>query len=149
MAQDPLRDLDKRLEAFATDLERAAGANLEARVADARSFQAEGRFDVVVSIGLLMFFDCAAARALLERWQDWVRPGGVMAVNVMVEGSTYLDMFDPSGHCLWKPADLDAAFAGWEIRRADDDEFPAPQATVKRFRTLIAVKSAPCAAPPR
>ena len=47
------------------------------------------------------------------------------------------------------PADLDAAFACWEIRRADDDDVPAPQAPLNRFRTLIAVKSAPCAAPPR
>ena len=35
---------------------------------------------------------------------------------------------------------LDAAFAGWDVVHAADDEFPAPRATVKRFRTLIARK---------
>jgi len=121
---------------------RAAHAPVEAAVADARAFDTPRRFDGVVCIGLLMFFDCDTARALLRRWQGWVREGGVMAVNVLVEGTTYLDMFDPSGHCLWKPADLDAAFAGWEVLHAAADEFPAPGATLKRFRTLIARKRA-------
>ena len=121
---------------------RALGANVDASIADARTFETARRFDAVVSIGLLMFFDCATARSLLGRWQEWVRPGGIMAVNVLVEGTTYLDMFDPSGHCLWKPGDLDAAFAGWEPLYAADEEFPAPGRTTKRFRTLIARKSA-------
>ena len=96
----------------------ADGAAVRAVLADARAFRAERRFDAVVSVGLLMFFDCATARALAERWRAWVEPGGIMAVNVLVEGTTYLDMFDPSGHCLWKPADLDAVFAGWDLVHA-------------------------------
>lgn len=122
----------------------AAGLAVDASIADARTFETDRRFDAVVSIGLLMFFDCATARALVRRWQGWVRPGGVMAVNVLVEGTTYLDMFDPSGHCLWKPADLDAAFEGWDMRYDKTEEFPAPNASLKRFRTLIARK---CGAP--
>lgn len=122
---------------------RVAGARVEARIADARAFETERRFDAVVSIGLLMFFDCDTARRLLRRWQGWVEPGGVMAVNVLLEGTTFLDMFEAAGHCLWKPADLDAAFAGWSLRHAATEEFPAPRSTVKRFRTLIAGKPAP------
>ena len=118
----------------------AAGLAVDASIADARTFETDRRFDAVVSIGLLMFFDCATARALVRRWQGWVRPGGVMAVNVLVEGTTYLDMFDPSGHCLWKPADLDAAFEGWDMRYDKTEEFPAPNSSLKRFRTLIARK---------
>ena len=119
---------------------RAQGAPLRALVADAREFDPRRSFDAVVSIGLLMFFDCATARSLLRRWQAWVRPGGLMAVNVLVEGTTYLDMFDPSGHCLWKPDDLDREFAAWETLAVADDEFPAPHGSLKRFRTLIARK---------
>jgi tellurite methyltransferase len=116
---------------------------VDACIADARTFETDRRFDAVVSIGLLMFFDCPTARALVRRWQGWVRPEGVMAVNVLVEGTTYLDMFDPSGHCLWSPADLDAACAGWDVRHDKSEEFPAPHGALKRFRTLIARKSAP------
>lgn len=117
-----------------------AAAPVRAIVADAREFDAPCSFDAVVSIGLLMFFDCPTARVLLRRWQRWVRPGGVMALNVLVEGTTFLDMFDASGHCLWKPEELDREFAGWEVLAAADEEFAAPRGTVKRFRTLIARK---------
>ncbi len=124
---------------------RAAGLAVDASIADARTFETDRRFDAVVSIGLLMFFDCDTARALVRRWQGWVRPGGAMAVNVLVEGTTYMDMFDPAGHCLWKPADLDAAFAGWDLFYDKTEEFPAPNSSLKRFRTLIARK---CGLPP-
>ena len=138
-------------EVFALDASRAGIDSLAARargddvpvqatVADAREFEPGATFDAVVSIGLLMFFDCRTAHALLGRWQGWVEPGGVMAVNVLVEGTTYLDMFEPAGHCLWAPADVDAAFAGWEVLAAADDEFSASRGTLKRFRTLIARK---------
>lgn len=120
---------------------RAGGASVEARLADARDFRAEGAFDAVVSIGLLMFVDCGTARALLARWQSWVRPGGIMAVNVLVAGTTFLEMFDPASHCLWTPGELDAAFAGWIPLHAATEDFPAPGGTLKRFRTLIARKS--------
>ncbi len=122
--------------------ERAAraSARLEAILADARTFEPGREFDAVVSIGLLMFMDCGTARRLLQRWKRWVRTGGIMAVNVLVEGTTYLDMFDPADHCLWEPRELDAAFAAWDVRHVQDDEFPAPDGTVKRFRTLIAAR---------
>lgn len=119
---------------------RAAGLPVNATIEDARTFETDRRFDAVVSIGLLMFFDCDTARSLVRRWQAWVRPGGVMAVNVLVEGTTYLDMFDPSGHCLWKPDELEAAFRDWHLAFVSDEEFAAPHGTVKRFRTLIARK---------
>lgn len=119
---------------------REAHAQVRPVLADAREFEAARDYDALVSIGLLMFFDCPTARALLRRWQGWVRPGGVMAVNVLVEGTTFLDMFDPSGHCLWKPQDLDREFTAWETLAVADDEFPAPHGSLKRFRTLIARK---------
>ena len=46
----------------------------------------QGQFDAIVSIGLLMFFDCATARRVLADVRAHVRPGGVAVVNVLVEG---------------------------------------------------------------
>lgn len=117
---------------------REAQAQVRPVLADAREFEAARDYDALVSIGLLMFFDCPTARSLVRRWQGWVRPGGVMAVNVLLEGTTFLDMFDPSGHCLWNPEELREAFAGWHLIEVCDEDFPAPRSTVKRFRTLIA-----------
>jgi hypothetical protein len=49
-------------------------------------------------------------------------------------------MFDPAGHCLWKPGELEVAFADWDLESVSDDEYPAPHGSLKRFRTLIARK---------
>jgi len=49
----------------------------------------------IVAIGLLMFFGQARALAMLADHQAWVRPGGIAIVNVLVEGTTYMDMFTP------------------------------------------------------
>jgi tellurite methyltransferase len=113
---------------------------LEAHCADLRSHVPSGAYDTVVCIGLLMFFDCATADAKLQRLQACVRPGGVAIVNVLVEGTTYLDMFDGTGHCLWPADELRRRFAGWEILRDDRQEFAAPGGTRKCFATVIAVK---------
>lgn len=116
---------------------------LEAHCADLRSHVPSGAYDTVVCIGLLMFFDCATAAAKLERLQACVRPGGVAIVNVLVEGTTFLEMFDASGHCLWPAGELRRRFAGWDILRDDRQEFPAPGNTRKCFATLIAAKPGP------
>src|SRR5690606_32546271 len=99
-----------------------------------------GEFDAIACIGLLMFFDCASAARVLSNLQDCVRPGGVAIVNVLVEGTTYLDMFEPSGHCLFDRDELDARFAGWRIVDSRIDEFAAPGNQVKVFSTVVAVK---------
>jgi len=111
---------------------------LEAHCADLRHYVPAGRYDCVVSIGLLMFFACPDARGLLARLCDAVRPGGIAAVNVLIEGTTYLDMFDPAAYCLFGRDELSEAFAGWEIRLSNHEDFPAPGGTLKRFHTLIA-----------
>ena len=56
-------------------------------------------------------------------------------INVLVEGTSYLDMFDPSAHCLFGRGDLPRRFEGWEILRGERQEFPAPHGTVKSFGT--------------
>lgn len=131
-------------------LREAAGAArlpVEAAEADLRGAPIDGDFDTVVSIGLLMFFDCPTAFAKLQELQAHLRPGGVAVVNVLEEGTTYLDMFDPEGHCLFSPGEMERRFAGWEILSAAHEDFPAPGGQVKRFATLIAKKPAKAAHP--
>lgn len=116
---------------------------IEAIEADLREFAIGEDFDAVVCIGLLMFFDCPTALMQLESLQAHVRPGGVAIVNVLVEGTTYLDMFDPTGHCLFGRDELERRFGGWEILRSESRDFPAPNRQVKSFVTVIARKPAP------
>lgn len=111
---------------------------IEAVEADLRDHRLQESFDAVVSIGLLMFFDCPTAFAQLAQLQSRVKPGGIAAINVLVEGTTYLEMFDPAGHCLFARDELPRRFAGWEVLRLDRQDFPAPGARVKSFVTLIA-----------
>ncbi|HEY8048191.1 MAG TPA: class I SAM-dependent methyltransferase [Ramlibacter sp.] len=113
---------------------------IDAQECDLRTYVLREQFDCVVCIGLLMFFDCEAALAQLRSLQDHVRPGGVAVVNVLVEGTTYHAMFDPSGYCLFAPQQLEERFAGWNISACAQDNFPAPGNTMKCFSTVIARK---------
>lgn len=122
---------------------QAEGLDIDAREVDLRDFEPEGQFDAIVCIGLLMFVDCARASGVLARLQDHVRPGGVAIVNVLVEGTTYLDMFDASGYCLFGRNELDARFAGWQAIESRIQAFPAPGGLEKVFSTVIARKSLP------
>lgn len=116
----------------------AEGASVFASLADLRDFTLTREYDCVVSIGLLMFFNCPTAFRVLSDLQAHVRPGGVAVINVLVEGTTYLEMFDPSDHCLFAPSELQRRFAGWTIERLEFGDFEAPQNTLKRFCTVIA-----------
>ena len=79
---------------------------------------------------------------MLAELQQHVRPGGIAAVNVLIEGTTYLDMFEPTEHCLFGAADLLQCFDGWDIVQNELSTFEAPSNTVKRFATVIARKPA-------
>jgi len=111
--------------------------------ADLRNHEAAGEFDIVVCIGLLMFFDCPTAYRELDNLQSHVRPGGLAIVNVLTEGTTYMGMFSPEGHCLFKPDDVRRRFDGWEVISLLRQEFPAPGNTRKVFATVIARKPTP------
>lgn len=122
------------------DLTRRASAEalpVHTVLADAARYQPGRRFDTVVCIGLLMFLDCGTAGTVLERLAEAVLPGGVLVVNVLVRGTTYMEMFDPAAHCLFEPGAIDARFAGWPLLAAEDAQFDAPGGTRKVFRTLV------------
>ena len=125
--------------------QRAAAESLpvEAIEADLRHHRIGEDFDCVVSIGLLMFFDCATAFENLSMLQARVRPGGIAVVNVLVEGTSYLDMFQSGHYCLFARNELEGRFAGWTIIHSEFRDFDAPGQTIKSFATVIARKPCP------
>jgi len=123
-----------------TDLASREQLSIQAQQADLRNYILDAEFDAVASIGLLMFFDCATARRQLAQLKSRVRPGGIAIINVLIEGTTYVDMFDPLGYCLFSRTELGESFAGWEVLMESFEEFPAPAGTLKSFVTLVARK---------
>ncbi len=123
------------------DLTRRAakqGLSITARQADLRNFTLEGQFDSVIVIGLLMFFAKRDALQALARLKELTKPGGIAAVNTLIDGTTYLDFFEPGEHCLFGENELPNAFVGWRLEYLNFESFPAPNRTVKRFCTLVA-----------
>lgn len=114
------------------------GLALEVALADLRTTRLAEQFDTVVSIGLLMFFDCPTALAQLAHLKSLVRTDGVIVINVLTEGTTFLDMFSPEGHCLLGADDLAEHFSDWRILARQRSIYPAPGNTEKAFVTVIA-----------
>lgn len=110
-----------------------------ARCADLGGYVPDGQYDCVVAIGLHMFFPCEVARRQLERALQAVRPGGTVIVNLLIEGTTYMEMFDTGrGYCLLREDELPSMLEGWDMLDDRIEQFDAPAGTVKRFRTSIA-----------
>lgn len=117
---------------------RAGALAIDARVADLSDYVPEDRFDTVVAIGLFMFFPCPVARRQLARAIEAVRPGGTLIVNLLIEGTTFMGMFDEkAGYCLFGEEELPQALAGWQVLEDSVEQFPVPDG-IKRFRTMIA-----------
>jgi tellurite methyltransferase len=136
VALDASRSAIEHLKQRALD----AALPVEAIEADLRNHEVGGEFDCVVSIGLLMFFDCPTALRVLAMLQGRVRPGGIAAVNVLVEGTTWLDMLQPDQYCLLARNEMEKRFAGWNILHSEFRDFDAPRQLTKSFVTLIAQK---------
>jgi len=111
-----------------------------AQEADLGHWTIDREYDAIVAVGLLMFFPRARAEALLADIVAHVRPGGVVALNVLTEGTTFLGMFEPGHYHLFAPGALKAALPGWEVLAESVDRFPAPGDTAKVFDTVIARK---------
>lgn len=111
--------------------------------ADLGSYEILENYDTVVSIGLLMFFSRDKAQALLGALQDHVKEGGCGIVNVLIEGTTYLDMFLDGHYTLFGREELEQSFAGWKILLSRHDTFDAPGGKSKVFSTVIARKPFP------
>jgi tellurite methyltransferase len=121
------------------DVERE-GLSVRGIQADIENWTIDDSYDTIVVIGLLMFFRRETALKLLTAIQDHAKPGGRAIVNVLIEGTTYLGMFDPDNHCLFRRNELEERFDGWTILESCYQTFPAPEATRKDFSTIIAEK---------
>ena len=108
--------------------------------ADIENWTIDESYDTIVVIGLLMFFRRETALKLLTAVQEHVKPEGRAIVNVLIEGTTYLGMFDPDNYCLFRRNELDERFDGWNILDSRYHTFPAPEDTRKDFSTIIAEK---------
>ena len=87
-----------------------------------------------------MFFDCDTAFRQLHSLQSHLRAGGIAVINVLVEGTTYIGMFDPQDHCLFSRDEMHARFQGWEILHSEFQDFTAPREQRKSFVTIVARK---------
>ncbi len=108
--------------------------------ADLAEYRLDGQFDAIAAIGLLMFFDQARALQLLDDIQQHVRPGGRAAINVLIEGTSFLGMFQPDHYYLFGRDELERRFAGWTVLELTHQTFPAPGDTEKAFATIVAQK---------
>lgn len=137
---NPVVAIDASAAAIASLTQRVRSQNLPvaAYESDAQSFAWEGCFDTVVSIGLLMFLPCDVARGMVQRLRQATCPHGTIIVNILVKGTTYLEMFGNDEHCLFDPDEVRAWFPDWKISDFSLDEFEAPGNTVKRFATVVA-----------
>jgi tellurite methyltransferase len=108
--------------------------------ADLSNYRIDGRFDTIVAIGLLMFFERGRALAMLDEIQQHLKPGGRAVINVLIEGTTFMGMFQPGHYTLFGRDELAQRFAGWRMLEHACQTFPAPENTEKVFATLIAEK---------
>ena len=114
------------------------GLPVSAIQADIANWNIDRKYDTIIAIGLLMFFRRETALQLLLDIQGNVKPGGRAIVNVLIEGTTYLDMFDPDNYCLFPKHELEQQFEGWTILESVYQTFSAPREMVKEFVTVIA-----------
>jgi len=87
-----------------------------------------------------MFFERERALAMLDDIQQHLKPGGRAVINVLIEGTTFMGMFQPGHYTLFGRDELAQRFAGWRVLEHTYQTFPAPENTEKVFATLIAEK---------
>ncbi|HYL90335.1 MAG TPA: class I SAM-dependent methyltransferase [Burkholderiales bacterium] len=116
----------------------AENLGIAAVISRIESYKIAGSYDAIVAIGLLMFMPREAALRLLAEMKEHVAPGGRLILNVLVEGTTYLEMFDPRGYCLFGAEELERLLAPWTIELARRETFDAPGGTKKAFSTVVA-----------
>ena len=52
---------------------------------------------------------------------------------MLIEGTTYLGMFDPDNYCLFRRNELEERFEGWNILESRYQTFPAPRGHAQGF----------------
>lgn len=123
--------------------ECASAENLaiEAVLADIGTYKITRQYDTIIAIGLLMFFKREQAFELLADIQEHVAEHGLAIINVLIEGTNFMGMFEPGNYFLFGQVELEDRFKGWNVLRSIRDGFDAPGNTRKEFSTLIAQKN--------
>jgi len=116
------------------------GLPVKAVQADISSWSIDQSYDTIVAIGLLMFMRRRQAIRLLDSILEHVRLGGRVVLNVLIQGTTYMEMFDTDDYYLFPPDEIEKHLVGWQILLSRRDTFPAPSGTTKEFITVIAEK---------
>ncbi len=116
----------------------AEGLDVSAECVNLERWHTDRRYDTIAAIGLLMFFRREHALTILENIRNGVVAGGRVAINVLVEGTTYMAMFEMGNCYLFGRDELTEHFAYWQILSSHQDSFEAPGGTRKEFHTLIA-----------
>jgi tellurite methyltransferase len=116
------------------------GLLVQAIQAHVKRWTIDQPYDTIVAIGLLMFFRRDHALELLSAIQKHVNPGGRAIINVLIEGTTYMGMFDADNYYLFPRDELEEQFTGWRILSSRYETFSAPEGTRKEFSTVIAEK---------
>ena len=119
----------------------AESLKIDARLADVGNFTMAGQFDTLIAIGLLMFFKRENALTLLAGIQEHVANSGRAIINVLTEGTTYMDMFEPGNYYLFGRNELEEQFRGWRILLSIHHSFDAPGGAKKEFATIVAEKN--------
>jgi tellurite methyltransferase len=113
---------------------------IDAVFADIGAYEIAGQFDTIVAIGLLMFFKREKAHALLADIQEHVVKDGIVIINVLTEGTTFMGMFEPNNYYLFGRRELEAQFKKWNILHSVHHSFDAPGNSKKEFSTVVAQK---------
>lgn len=123
------------------ELAIAENLRIDAIQAEIGTWPMVEKFDTIIAIGLLMLFKQENALALLAGIQDHVAEQGVTIINVLIEGTTYMGMFEPGNYYLFGPNELEQRFKGWSILLSRHDSFDAPEHAKKEFATIVAQKN--------
>ena len=118
----------------------AENLNIDPIRENVESFPIAGQFGTIVAIGLLMFFRRENALKLLADIQGHIADGGIAIINVLIDGTTDLSMFEPGNYCLFGRNELEERFKGWGVLLLRHDSFDAPGNTKKEFATIVARK---------
>ena len=108
---------------------------------DVRVLELEGSFvfgsgDAKLREALDQLLEEGAIR-MLGTMRRHVRPGGRLILNVLIEGTTFLDMFEGDYYHLFAQGELEELLSDWEPLLSQRDSIEVTGGSAKEFLTLV------------